>query len=90
MAPAFLGNGEAARSPINHVSQVAIITGFIASAGYGKRDIEKIDRVEQVIFDVDSNGTWHVPDSLIDHLTIGANGYDRQAGWAPAVIDRAK
>jgi hypothetical protein len=79
-----LRNGEADRSLINHLSQVAIITGFIARAGYGKLDIEEIDRVEQglgqIIIDADHNGTWSVPDSLIDNLTAVVNEYDRVLG----------
>ena len=79
-----LRNGEADRPLINHLAQVAIITGFITRAGYGKLDIGEIDRVEQglgqVIIDADHNGTWSIPDSLIDSLTAVVNDYDRALG----------
>lgn len=79
-----LRSGEVDRPLINHLAQVAIITGFITRAGYGKLDVGEIDRIEQglgqVIIDADHNGTWNVPDSLIDNLTVVVNEYDRVLG----------
>ncbi|MCP3713464.1 hypothetical protein M3I54_42645 [Paraburkholderia sp. CNPSo 3274] len=77
-----LRNGEADRSLINLVSQVAIITSFIARAGHGQLDIAEIERVErdlgELLSDADRTGVWHVPESLIAGLTTVINEYDHQ------------
>ena len=77
-----LRNGEADRSLINLVSQVAIIAGFITRAGHGKLDIADIERVERelgaVLVEADRTGTWDVPVRLIEGLTAVINEYDRQ------------
>lgn len=75
-------HGEADRSLINHISQIVLITGFVTRAGFGRLDIQDIDRVEknlwQVGVEADSTGEWNIPDSLINELTAVVNEYDRQ------------
>jgi len=79
-----LRNGETDRALIDHLSQIVIITGFVTRTGYGKLDMEKIDRVEQglaqVLTDLDDIGSWNVPGSLIGELTEVVNEYDRVLG----------
>lgn len=76
-----LRNGEADRSLVNLLSQVAIITSFITRAGHGQLDIAEIECVErglgEVINQADRTGLWNVPESLIDGLTVAVNEYDR-------------
>ena len=77
-----LRNGEADRSLVNHITQIVLITAFITRAGFGKLDIEDIDRVEkglgQVLLEADGTGEWHIPASLISELTTVVNEHDRQ------------
>jgi hypothetical protein len=77
-----LRNGEADRSLINLVSQVAIITSFISRAGHGQLDHAEIEHVERdlgkLLSEADHTGVWHVPESLIAGLTTVINKYDRQ------------
>ncbi|PZR48600.1 hypothetical protein [Paraburkholderia fungorum] len=77
-----LRNGEADRPLVNLVSQDIIIAGFITRAGYGKLDVEDIDRVERGLADVlveaDRTGVWHVSGQLIDALAVVVSEYDRQ------------
>jgi hypothetical protein len=77
-----LRNGEADRSLINLVSQVAIIAGFVTRAGHGKLDIADIEHVERelgaVLVEADHTGTWNISEALIEGLTAVINEYDRQ------------
>ncbi|MCP3728442.1 hypothetical protein M3I53_35950 [Paraburkholderia sp. CNPSo 3272] len=77
-----LRNGEADRSLVNLVSQVAIITSFITRAGHGQLDVAEVECVErglgEVLSEADRTGAWHVPESLIAGLTTVINEYDRQ------------
>lgn len=77
-----LRNGEADRTLINLVLQVAIIAGFITRAGHGKLDIGEIERVGrglgEVLTEADRTGVWNVPESLIEGLTAVVNEYDRE------------
>ena len=77
-----LRNGEAGRSLVNHMSQIVLITGYITRAGFGRLDIQDIDRIEQnpgeVLVEADRMGEWNIPDSLISELTTVVNEYDRQ------------
>jgi hypothetical protein len=77
-----LRNGEADRSLINLVSQVAIVAGFITRAGHGKLDIADIERVARglgaVLAESDRTGIWNVPEVLVEGLTAVINEYDRQ------------
>jgi hypothetical protein len=77
-----LRNGEAARSLINLVRQITIITTFITRAGHGKLEVEVLENVRRGLQDslveADTTGKWHVPETLINGLTAVTNEYDRQ------------
>jgi len=77
-----LRNGEAGRSLVNHMSQIVLITGYITRAGFGRLDIQDIDRIEhnlgKVLVEADRTGEWNIADSLISELTTVVNEYDRQ------------
>ncbi|RAR55279.1 hypothetical protein C7401_12263 [Paraburkholderia unamae] len=75
-------NGEAGRALISHMSQIVFITGYITRTGFGRLDVDDIDRIErtldEVLLNAGRTGEWRLPDSLIRELTTVVNEYDRQ------------
>ena len=75
-------NGEADRSLVNHLTQIVLITAFITRAGFGRLDVDFIDRVEkslgQVLLEADRTEQWNIPTALISELTAVVNEYDDQ------------